>query len=123
MKKSAGVLSVFFAVLFGLSGVAQAQIDFGRYLIRQNGAEVGRLIVVPGYAGQKIEYYFLYAKKSGNLLPFTTPSQQNPLSHMAFEYEDVSPGAEFDPFMYQFTLPVANKLIEATCVDFGTVGK
>ena len=123
MKKSACFLSVVFAVVFGLSGAAHAQIDFGRYLIRQNGAEVGRLVVVPGFAGQKIEYYFLYAKKSGNLLPFATPSQSNPLSHMEFEFEDVSPGSEFDPFMYQFTLPVANRLIEATCVDFGTVGK
>lgn len=122
MNRAAFFLSAFLTVLFGVSSAANAQIDLGRYLIRQNGTEVGRLIVVPGYAGQKIEYYFLYAKKSGNLLPFTPPSQSNPQSHMQFEYEDKSPGAEFDPFMYQFLLPVANQLIEATCVDFGTVG-
>lgn len=120
MKKS----WMMVAAAMGLvSSEALAQIDFGRYQIKQNNIVVGELVVTEGGQNTKMENYYLFTKTTASTGKFNPPSQSNPNSAMQFVYLEAAPGLEFDPFMYQLQLPAANQFIQATCVDFGEAGK
>ncbi|MDP3274443.1 MAG: hypothetical protein Q8Q09_04560 [Deltaproteobacteria bacterium] len=103
------------------------QVDLGYFDIKQNGYEVGKLVVSKYQAGAVvmpgtfIEFYFLYLEDKNGMKPFVAPSVNNNPSTMEFVWKANGPNKSFDAKAYQATLGISNKLISCTCVDQGSV--